>query len=178
MHEPTDPRAEAFLDALEAALGGPGPRAAEVLAEVRSDLEAAVARAVDEGAGEPSAWTRALDDLGDPQALAEAMRGELPPERPAAWVAHARRAAAALVATETDRAKAPASTPESDDTPSATPPPTASEEPAPQLQGKLVGAAASKVAFIVLHGPDNVLREAARVVPEPDGSWSIAQAAS
>jgi drug/metabolite transporter (DMT)-like permease len=40
------------------------------------------------------------------------------------------------------------------------------------VSGRLSGAAAGEVRAVVLFGPDNVLREAARVVPAPDGSWS------
>ena len=50
MRELHDPRAEVFLDALEAALGGPGRRSREVLAEVQSDLEAAVSQLLPSGA--------------------------------------------------------------------------------------------------------------------------------
>ena len=60
------PRAATFLDALESALGGPGRRSAAVLAEVESDLEAAVADFVASGEPEDAAWSRALEDLGDP----------------------------------------------------------------------------------------------------------------
>jgi hypothetical protein len=98
MREPLHSRAATFLEALEAALGGPGQRSAEVVAEVHSDLEAAVAAAMARGEEPAAAWNRALDDLGDPQELAAAMRGPLPPERPARAMEHARRAAAILVA--------------------------------------------------------------------------------
>lgn len=97
MRDHPHPRAATFLDALESALGGPGLRSAEVLAEVESDLEAAVADLMAAGAHEDAAWTRALEDLGDPQELAAAMRGPLPPELPDRWMLHARRAAAILM---------------------------------------------------------------------------------
>lgn len=98
MHKLHDPKAEVFLDALEAALGGPGRRSGEVLAEVRSDLEAAVSHAIDQGQDERSAWTSCLEELGDPEELAAAMRGPLPPEAPPTWVVNVRRLAAILLA--------------------------------------------------------------------------------
>ena len=98
MRELHDPRAEVFLDALEAALGGPGRRSREVLAEVRSDLEAAVSHAMDQGQDARSAWASCLEELGDPEELAAAMRGPLPPEAPPTWVANARRLVAILLA--------------------------------------------------------------------------------
>ena len=60
------------------------------------------------------------------------------------------------------------------------PPPPAGESPAPPgeakppaptgLSGKLTGAVA-RVHAIVLYGPNNILKEYARVRPESDGSW-------
>ena len=97
MRELDDPRAEVFLDALEAALGGPGRRSREVLAEVRSDLEAAVSHAMDQGQDPRSAWASCLGELGDPEELAAAMRGPLAPEAPPTWVANARRLVAILL---------------------------------------------------------------------------------
>ncbi len=98
MHNLHNPKAEVFLDALEAALGGPGRRSGEVLAEVRGDLEAAVSRAMDQGQDERSAWATCLDELGDPEELAAAMRGPLPPEAPSTGVARIRLIVAILVA--------------------------------------------------------------------------------
>ena len=40
-----------------------------------------------------------------------------------------------------------------------------------QTAGKLTGAVA-RVRFIVLYGPNNILKEYARVHPESDGSWT------
>lgn len=37
--------------------------------------------------------------------------------------------------------------------------------------GRVVGPAAGEVLAVVLLGPDNLLREAARVAPRPDGTW-------
>ena len=93
-----DPRAEAFLEAFEAALGERGLRARGILAEVKSDLEAAVSDAVSRGQSERDAWTEALDGLGDPQELAEAMRAPLPPFEPDAVIAGARGVVAILLA--------------------------------------------------------------------------------
>jgi hypothetical protein len=98
MRELHDPRAEVFLDALEAALGGPGRRSREVLSEVRSDLEAAVSHAMNQGQDARSAWAACLEELGDPEELAAAMRGPLAPEAPPTWVANARRLVAILLA--------------------------------------------------------------------------------
>ena len=61
------------------------------------------------------------------------------------------------------------------------PPPAADESPAPPvetkppaptgLSGKLTGDVA-RVHAVVLYGPNNILKEYARVRPEADGSWS------
>ncbi len=40
-----------------------------------------------------------------------------------------------------------------------------------EVHGRIVGPAAGEVRFVVLSGPNNVLREAARVAPDADGSW-------
>lgn len=40
-----------------------------------------------------------------------------------------------------------------------------------ELQGLVTGAEAEQVVAVILLGPDNILREAKRVVPRPDGSW-------
>jgi hypothetical protein len=40
-----------------------------------------------------------------------------------------------------------------------------------ELEGRLTGEAVSEVVAVVLLGPDNITREAARVEPEADGSW-------
>jgi hypothetical protein len=53
------------------------------------------------------------------------------------------------------------------------PEPTPTPEPAPPgtVRGMLSGPALSSVAAVVILGPDNVLREAARVAPTADGSF-------
>jgi hypothetical protein len=43
-----------------------------------------------------------------------------------------------------------------------------------ELEGIVTGAAAAQVVAVVLLGPDNILREARRIVPRPDGSWDAA----
>jgi len=59
-------------------------------------------------------------------------------------------------------------------------PAPAAVEPAPapealagstQLRGRIGGPAANMVAHVVLFGPDNILKEARRIVPGEDGSW-------
>lgn len=40
------------------------------------------------------------------------------------------------------------------------------------LRGRLTGPAAAEVKAVVVLGPNNLLREAARVAPSSDGSWS------
>ena len=97
MRELHDPRAEVFLDALEAHLGGPGRRSRDILAEVRSDLQAAVSHAIEQGQDEGEAWASCLGELGDPEELAAAMRKPLPPEGPPAPVALLRLVAAILL---------------------------------------------------------------------------------
>jgi hypothetical protein len=61
-------------------------------------------------------------------------------------------------------------------------PPAPREPPAPQprstpvpgeVRGTVRGPAADQVVAVVLLGPDNVLREAARVRPGADGAWSV-----
>lgn len=42
----------------------------------------------------------------------------------------------------------------------------------PQVRGRISGPAAGMVAHVVLFGPDNILKEARRIVPDADGSWS------
>jgi len=42
-----------------------------------------------------------------------------------------------------------------------------------QVRGRIEGPAASHVAYLVFLGPDNLLREAARVRPDPDGTYRI-----
>jgi hypothetical protein len=42
---------------------------------------------------------------------------------------------------------------------------------APQLRGRILGPAAPEVVSVVVLGPDNILREAARVTPSADGHW-------
>ncbi len=51
-------------------------------------------------------------------------------------------------------------------------PEPASPEPASTIRGRIAGPARSEVSAVVLYGPDSLLREAARVAPAPDGSWS------
>ncbi len=43
-----------------------------------------------------------------------------------------------------------------------------------QLFGTLQGAAASRVESVLILGPNNILREAARVRPDADGRWGVA----
>lgn len=50
-------------------------------------------------------------------------------------------------------------------------PPAAAENA--QVRGTIGGPGAALVVFVVAFGPDNVLREAARVRPAADGSWSL-----
>jgi hypothetical protein len=58
-------------------------------------------------------------------------------------------------------------------TPTPTPEPPPTPEPAPPgtVRGRISGPALSSVAAVVALGPDNVLREAARVAPAADGSF-------
>lgn len=42
-----------------------------------------------------------------------------------------------------------------------------------QLAGRITGPAAARVVAVVAYGPDNILREAARVRPEADGRWAL-----
>ena len=35
------------------------------------------------------------------------------------------------------------------------------------------GAGIERVRVVVLFGPDNILREAARIAPSPDGTWTV-----
>jgi hypothetical protein len=54
----------------------------------------------------------------------------------------------------------------------------AAEEPEPieaahQVQGRIEGPAAGRVESVVLFGPDNILREAARVRPASGGRWHV-----
>ncbi len=44
--------------------------------------------------------------------------------------------------------------------------------PGTTIRGKLTGPAAGDVKAVLVLGPDNLLREAARVAPSSDGSWS------
>jgi len=54
------------------------------------------------------------------------------------------------------------------------PAPVASTPPPPgSVLGRLDGPARDLVASIAAFGPDNILREAARAVPAPDGTWRI-----
>ena len=46
-------------------------------------------------------------------------------------------------------------------------------EPDGQLVGRLEGPAAGLVEAVVLLGPNNLMREAARVRPRADGWWSV-----
>jgi hypothetical protein len=47
------------------------------------------------------------------------------------------------------------------------------DAPAPQLRGAIKEHDPSAVVAVVILGPNNMLHEAARVVPGPDGSWSV-----
>jgi hypothetical protein len=52
--------------------------------------------------------------------------------------------------------------------------PTGEPGPAPpQVRGRITGPALAEVVAVVLHGPDDVLREAGRVRPAADGAWEI-----
>ena len=79
------------------------------------------------------------------------------------------------------------------ETPQASPPrvemPTEAQQPVPApptppppadaaIAGVVTGAAAGEVEWVVAYGPDNVVREAARVAPEADGTFSFAGLAS
>ena len=44
--------------------------------------------------------------------------------------------------------------------------------PGATIRGKLTGPAAGEVKAVLVLGPDNLLREAARVAPSSHGSWS------
>ncbi len=79
---------------------------------------------------------------------------------------------------------------EPDPEPAPEPPPVAAEEPEPvavepgpapppaaeadhQVQGRIEGPDAGRVEEVVLFGPDDILREAARVRPGSDGRWHV-----
>jgi hypothetical protein len=47
------------------------------------------------------------------------------------------------------------------------------ETPPAQVRGRIDGPAVSRVAFVIVLGPDSLLREAARVRPDPDGSYRV-----
>jgi hypothetical protein len=51
-------------------------------------------------------------------------------------------------------------------------PVVATAEP-PQARGAISGPGLKGVVAIVFFGPDNILHEATRVAPEPDGSWRV-----
>jgi hypothetical protein len=55
--------------------------------------------------------------------------------------------------------------------PAAVQKPVDSTDRAVQLRGKIIGAATDQVSWIVLYGPNNILREARRVAPN-DGNWA------
>ena len=42
-----------------------------------------------------------------------------------------------------------------------------------QIYGSLLGAEANRVEWVVILGPNNLLREAARIQPEEDGRWGV-----
>jgi hypothetical protein len=48
----------------------------------------------------------------------------------------------------------------------------AEPEPEPQVRGRILGEHVSAVVAVLLLGPNNILNEAARVIPKSDGSWS------
>jgi hypothetical protein len=50
--------------------------------------------------------------------------------------------------------------------------PPVEQAPSHQIEGRIVGNVALVEAVVML-GPDNILREAARVKPDPDGTWSV-----
>ena len=47
------------------------------------------------------------------------------------------------------------------------------EQAGAQLRGRIDGPAARQVVAVVAHGPDSLLREAARVAPDDDGRWAM-----
>jgi hypothetical protein len=49
------------------------------------------------------------------------------------------------------------------------PTPAPETEPVPQIRGQLDGPAAGDVVAVVFYGPDSLLTEATRVIPDPDG---------
>jgi len=53
------------------------------------------------------------------------------------------------------------------------PVPTSSESRAVSVRGRVTGPAVGLVAAVVILGPDNVMREAARVRPAENGSWAV-----
>lgn len=91
-------RVQAFFGSLERALGGPNEQSDAVQAELRADLEAQVRDAVAAGTGRDAAWSTALESMGEPAALAAAMRGSLPPAPPRPWLRNLRMIGAGLVA--------------------------------------------------------------------------------
>ena len=50
--------------------------------------------------------------------------------------------------------------------------PPVEQAPSHQVEGRIVGNVALVEAVVML-GPDNILREAARVKPDPDGTWGV-----
>jgi hypothetical protein len=83
----------------------------------------------------------------------------------------------------------PAPVPEPEPSPEPEPPPPPEPSPEPSfgvarpaepvvasaeagLRGRVTGGASAEVVAVVVFGPDNMLREAARVRPGPDGAWS------
>lgn len=55
----------------------------------------------------------------------------------------------------------------------APPPPPAPIPPGVSLRGRVVGPGAHLAVAVVVSGPDNILREAARVPLDADGGWSL-----
>lgn len=92
-----------------------------------------------------------------PEPAVEPEPAEPPPPAPAAVAATATAAAAATAPEEERQAeeRAPVEAPDGAD-----------------LYGRLSGAARTEVRWVVLQGPDNLLKEAARVEPDDDGVWS------
>jgi hypothetical protein len=50
-------------------------------------------------------------------------------------------------------------------------PPRRTEDGTATIRGTISGAAATRVSVIVIYGPGNLLKEAARVEPDASGSW-------
>jgi hypothetical protein len=67
--------------------------------------------------------------------------------------------------------------PEPEPMPEPAPQTVATTEPEGQLTGRLEGPAAGNIEAVVFLGPDNLMREAARVRPDANGWWSVSDLA-